>query len=79
MLLRLFSQFQAIFGLKIAPPAQNPDKTKRPAGRFDVIFMQHTGKAPAVANRICYAIVPAPRQGGDAKIVSCKPFHSLIV
>jgi hypothetical protein len=52
MLLRLFSQIKAIFSLKIAPPAQNPDKTKRPAGRFDVIFMQHTGKAPAVANRI---------------------------
>ncbi|RTP86566.1 hypothetical protein EKN34_15690 [Enterobacter asburiae] len=79
MLLRLFSHFKAIFSLKIAPFAQNSNKTKRPGGRFEEICKQHTGKAPAVANPIYQAIVPAPRQGGDAKTVSCRPSHSLMV
>ncbi|RSB31892.1 hypothetical protein EKN38_16940 [Enterobacter sp. WCHEn045836] len=79
MLLRLFSHFKAIFSLKIAPSAQNSDKTKRPGGRFEEICKQHTGKTPAVANPIYQAMVPAPRQGGDANTVSCKPSHSLMV
>ncbi|RSK67299.1 hypothetical protein EJE24_12065 [Enterobacter huaxiensis] len=78
-MLRLFSHFTAIFSLKIAPSAQNSDKTKRPGGRFDEISMQHTGNTPAVANPIFQAKVPAPRQGGDATTVSCKPSHSLMV
>ncbi|NCB87438.1 MAG: hypothetical protein EOM43_08175 [Gammaproteobacteria bacterium] len=77
-MLRHFSQFPANFCLNAVEIAQNSDKTKRPAGRFLIICTQHTGKVPC-CKCLFYAIVPAPRHGGEVMTVSCKPSHSFRV
>ncbi|HAT8012859.1 hypothetical protein E2R62_24725 [Citrobacter rodentium] len=68
-MLRLFSQFPANFALKTAGGEQNSDKTKRPAGRFHIIFSNILEKRQRLQMRF-QAMLPAPRHGGEAKIVS---------
>lgn len=70
------------------------EKQKRPAGRFLKFAPTNTAsdkesssftvsKADIYAfcesDRHCQAIVPAPRHGGEAGTVSCKPSHSFKV
>ncbi|TKU88740.1 hypothetical protein FDW90_22060 [Citrobacter sp. wls620] len=77
-MLRLFSQFPANFCLNTVRLPQNSDKTKRPAGRFYIICSNILEKRRLLQIRF-YAMLPAPRHGGDAKIVSCNASHSLMV
>ena len=55
-------------------------KTKRPAGRFlETLSGATYWKMSCCCKSIVQAMVPAPRQGGEAKRVSCKLSHSLVL
>ncbi|WP_343140834.1 hypothetical protein, partial [Pseudomonas aeruginosa] len=52
-------------------------KQNGPQAVFHKIFSNILEKRRQLQMRF-YAMLPAPRQGGEAKTVSCNPSHSLI-